>query len=132
MIEGKIPAPPYPQALGLQFEEAEKGYVRFSTITHEWMANPMGVIHGGFTASILDSVMTLAVCTKIPADRTCTTLDFTIRCIRPIAPDGQTLQAEGHAIHVGATVGTAEGKLRDAQGRIVAHGTSTMAILVPR
>jgi acyl-CoA thioesterase len=132
MIAGTIPPPPYPQALGLKFEEAEPGFVRFSTITREWMANPLGVLHGGFCASLLDSVMTLAVVTKIPADRTATTLDFTIRFTRPVVPDGQTLSAEGHAVHVGATVGTAEGKVLDAQGRIVAHGSATMAVLVPR
>jgi uncharacterized protein (TIGR00369 family) len=132
MIAGKIAVPPYASALGMVFEEAERGYVRFSTVTQEWQANPSGVIHGGFTTSLLDTVMTLAVVTKIPADRSATTLDLTVRFTRPVVPDGQPLYVEGYAVHVGATIGTAEGKMLDAQGRIIAHGSATMAILVPR
>jgi uncharacterized protein (TIGR00369 family) len=133
MIAGRVPPPPFPEALNLSFDEAERGRVVFSVVPEEWSANPMGVVHGGFLTSLLDSAMTLAVVSRLAADRTATTLDLQIHFVRAVPTDGRTrLRAEGIALHVGGTIGTAEGKITDTEGHLIAHGTSTMAILVPR
>ncbi len=132
MIAGNVPPPPFASTLGFVFEESERGRVRFSVEVHEWAANPAGVVHGGFTAALLDTVMTLAVTTKIPADRVATTLDLHLHYVRPLFPNGQKITAEATAIHTGATIGTAEGRILDADGRLIAHGTTTLAIIIPQ
>jgi uncharacterized protein (TIGR00369 family) len=131
MIAGRIPPPPMGSAMGFNFLQAEPGRVRFSVVPAEWTANPAGVVHGGFTTTLIDTVMTLAVVSKLPPDRTATTLDLQVHFVRPAIPE-TTLIADATAIHIGSTVGTAEGRVTDQDGRLLAHGTATMAIIVPR
>lgn len=132
MIAGRVPAPPFAHVMGYRFEEAEPGRIRFSVAPAEWTANPTGVVHGGFTTALLDTVMTLAVVTKLPVERTATTLDLQIHFVRPATPGNGKLLAEATAVHVGSTIGTAEGRITDHEGRLIAHGTATMAIISPR
>lgn len=132
MIAGRIPAPPFAHVMGYSFDAAEPGRIAFSVEPAEWSANPTGVVHGGFTTALLDTVMTLAVVSKLPADRMATTLDLQIHFVRPATPGKGKLLAEATAVHVGTTVGTAEGRITGGDGRLIAHGTATMAILTPR
>lgn len=132
MIAGTIPPPPFASTLDFTFETAEPGRVTFSMRAHEWVSNPAGVAHGGFAATLLDTVLTLAVMTQIPPDRVCTTLDLNVHYVRPLFPNGQRVVGEGVAVHVGTTVGSSEGKVRDDLGRIIAHGTATLAIVAPQ
>jgi uncharacterized protein (TIGR00369 family) len=129
MKEGTLPPPPFAAALGMQPEEVEEGRVVFSMRAEEWMCNPAGVIHGGMAATILDTVLTLAVVAKIPEGKSAQTIDLNVHYVRPILPTGETITAEGLAVHVGATIGTAEGRMYNAAGKLVAHGTATLAIL---
>lgn len=128
LIEGRIPPPPIVQALGMQLEAAEHGTVRFSLATQEWMCNPAAVIHGGIAATLLDTVLTLAVVSKLPHGKRCTTVQLGVNYVRPIL-SGERIVAEGGAVHVGTTVGTAEGRLYNAHGKLAAHGTATLALL---
>src|SRR5579863_88487 len=123
MMEGKIPPPPAARLMDFGIEAIEDGRVVFSMPTGEWMTNPAGVIHGGMSSTLLDTVMTLAVNTKLPAARMATTLDLHVRFLRPLFPTGDRVLAEGLAIHVGQSVGTAEGRVHDAKGRLIAHAT---------
>lgn len=132
MIDGTIPPPPFAKALDMCFESAEPGRVVFSALAHEWASNPVGVIHGGYTSSLLDSVLTLAVQTRLPDDRAATTVDLHVHLVRPMLPDGARITAEGIAVYVGSTLATAEGRVVDASGKIVAHGTGTFAIISPQ
>jgi uncharacterized protein (TIGR00369 family) len=131
MIAGRIPPPPMASAMGFAFLEAQPGHVRFSVDPAEWTANPAGVVHGGFTTTLLDTVMTLVVVTKLPPGLTATTLDLQMHFVRPAFPES-TLFAQAAAVHVGSTVGTAEGRITDQTGRLIAHGTATLAIITPR
>ena len=129
MLAGKIPGPPFAQTLEMYPEEVEEGRIVFGMEVREWMANPAGVIHGGAAATILDSVLTLAVMSKLPADKLCTTLDLNVHYVRPLFPPGEKITAEGVALHVGTTVGTAEGRVYDARRRLIAHGSASLAII---
>jgi uncharacterized protein (TIGR00369 family) len=129
MANGELPPAPFATTLGMRPERAEAGHVTFSMDLHEWMANPAGVVHGGMAATILDSVMTLAVMTHLPRGKFCTTTDLNVHFVRPLFPNGERAVADGHAVHIGLSLGTAEGRLVDARGKIIAHGTGSFAIL---
>jgi uncharacterized protein (TIGR00369 family) len=132
LMAGRIPAPPFAHAMGFSFDACEDGRIRFSVDPAEWTANPTGVVHGGFTTALLDTVMTLAILPHLPPEKTATTLDLQIHFVRPVFPKTWKLFAEASAVHVGSTVGTAEGRVTGPGGKLVAHGTSTMAIITPR
>lgn len=129
MQNGAIPVPPAAATFGFDIDTVEDGRVAFSAAAHEWMSNPAGVVHGGMTSALLDTVLTLAVTTKLPLQKMCTTADLHVRFVRPILPDSSRFRAEGVAVHVGRTLCTAEGKVFDARGRLVAHGTGSFAVL---
>jgi uncharacterized protein (TIGR00369 family) len=129
MKNGAVPAPPAARAMGFEIEAVELGRVAFSMRAHEWMANPAGVLHGGVTSMLLDTVLTLAVQTKLGPAQYCTTIDLHVHLVRPIPPDGEKITAVGSAVHVGSTVATSEGRAHDASGRLVAHATATFAVL---
>jgi uncharacterized protein (TIGR00369 family) len=129
IITGQAPPPPLASAFGFVFETAEPGRVTFSVPAHEWTANPAGVVHGGFTSTLLDTVLTLAVQTRVPQDRMATTVDLHVHMVRPALPDGRRITAEASAVHVGANLATAEGRVLSADGKLIAHGTGTFAII---
>lgn len=127
--ERVLQPPPIAMALGYDIEEIEPGRIVFSMNASEWMTNPAGIIHGGMAATLLDTVLTLAVTTQLPPDKMCTTLDLNVHFVRPLFPTEEKVCAEGKALHIGTTIGTAEGRLHDARGRLIAHGTASLAIV---
>lgn len=129
MKAGELPPPPIVETLGMAIETVEPGRIVFSMQAEEWMCNPAAVIHGGMTATLLDTVLTLAVVSKLDQGKTCQTIQMNVHFIRPVFPTGEKMTAEGVAVHVGSTVGTAEGRLFDARGKLVAHATATLAVL---
>jgi uncharacterized protein (TIGR00369 family) len=114
--------------LGMELELLEYGKVVFALQTRPDFANPLGTTHGGICATLLDSVMGCAVHTTMDAGVGCATLELKINYIRPIPTDGRRLTATGTTIHVGRTTATAEGRVVDDQGRLVAHATTTCVI----
>lgn len=129
MKTGELPPPPIIEALSFAPEELEEGRIVFSMHAEEWMCNPASVVHGGMAATLLDTVLTLAVVSKLPRGRTAQTIQMNVNYVRPLLPTGEKVMGEGLAIHVGTTIGTAEGRVFDARGKIIAHGSATMAIL---
>jgi uncharacterized protein (TIGR00369 family) len=129
IVSGAAPPPPLASAFGFVFESAEPGRVTFSVAAHEWTANPAGVVHGGFTSTLLDTVLTLAVQTRLPQDRMATTVDLHVHMVRPALPDGRRITAEASAVHIGANLATAEGRVLSPDGKLIAHGTGTFAII---
>ncbi len=129
MQTGSVPTPPAARLMGFDCVEVDDGRIVFTMRAEEWMANPTGVLHGGMVSTLLDTVLTLAVQSQLPKERYCTTLDLHVHMVRPILPNGQTVTGEGIAVHVGTTIGTAEGRAHDANGKLVAHATATLAIL---
>ncbi|MEU8896198.1 PaaI family thioesterase [Nocardia sp. NPDC048505] len=114
--------------LGMQVEELEHGRVVFALETRPDFANPLGSTHGGICATLLDSVMGCAVHTTLEAGVGYTTLELKVNYIRGVPTDGRRLTATGSTIHVGRTTATAEGRVLDDQGRLVAHATTTCVI----
>jgi uncharacterized protein (TIGR00369 family) len=121
-------APYIGDLLGMELELLEYGTVVFALQTRPDFANPLGTTHGGICATLLDSVMGCAVHTTMDAGVGCATLELKINYIRPVQTDGRRLTATGTTIHVGRTTATAEGRVVDEQGRLVAHATMTCVI----
>ncbi|MFI9401240.1 PaaI family thioesterase [Nocardia sp. NPDC052316] len=114
--------------LGMEVDLLEQGKVVFALRTRPEFANPLGTTHGGICATLLDSVMGCAVHSTLEAGVGYTTLELKINYIRAVPTDGQRLIATGTTIHVGRTTATAEGRVVDEQGRLVAHATTTCVI----
>ncbi|HEY1975029.1 MAG TPA: PaaI family thioesterase [Candidatus Baltobacteraceae bacterium] len=129
MKDGDIPPPPAAQLLGMEIEEIDRGRVAFSMRAEEWMCTPQAVVHGGMAATLLDTVLALAVASKLPKGKTCQTVQLNVNFLRPLLPTGEKVVAEATAIHVGTTIGTSEGRIVDARGKTIAHATATLAIL---
>ncbi|MEV0051370.1 PaaI family thioesterase [Saccharopolyspora shandongensis] len=117
--------------LGMRFDEVEHGRIVISLETRPDFANPLGTVHGGIAATLLDSAMACAVHTTLPAGVGYTTLELKVNYIRAARTDGRTLTAEGNVIHAGRSTATAEGKVLDEQGKLMAHATTTCLILQP-
>ena len=114
--------------IGLRIDELEYGDVTMSLETRPDFANPLGTLHGGIYATLLDSAMGCAVHTTLEAGVRFGTLDLTVNYIRPVGVDGVRLTAKARTIHLGGKTATAEGRIYDPQGRLVAHGTTTCII----
>lgn len=128
MFAGKMPHATMMQQVGLTGGSAEPGFVVFRAIPGPQHYNPVGSVHGGFTATLLDSAMGCAVHSMLPAGTLYTSLEFKISLIRPVTKDLGEVRAEGRVLNVGRRVGTADGKLLDAKGRLLAHGTTTCLV----
>ena len=115
--------------IGMRFDEVDHGRVGMSLGTRPDFANPLGTVHGGIAATLLDSVMGCAVHTTLPAGVGYTTLELKVNYIRAAGTDGQLLTATGTVIHAGRRTATAEGQVLDGDGRLIAHGTTTCLVL---
>ena len=115
--------------LGMRFDEVEEGRVVMSAETKPDFSNPLGTVHGGIAATLLDSVMGCAVHTALDAGVGYTTLELKTNYIRAARIDGQRLTAEGTTIHVGRTTATAEGGIVDERGKLIAHAITTCLII---
>jgi uncharacterized protein (TIGR00369 family) len=121
--------PPYlVRLLGLVFEEIDDGRIVMSLHTREDFANPLGTLHGGICATLLDSAMGCAVQTTLETGVGYGTLELKVNYIRSVPVDGVKLTATAQTIHVGRKTATAEGRVHDPDGRLVAHGTTTCII----
>jgi uncharacterized protein (TIGR00369 family) len=116
------------ETLGYDIVEVAKGRVVAAATPNERHRNPAGTVHGGLAATLLDSCMGLAVHSMLDKGFAQTTLEFKISLVRPITPQTGLVKAEGKVISCGRRVGTAEGKLTDKDGRVLAHGTTTCLI----
>lgn len=126
--EGLAPAP-IQQLLGFDLTEVEEGRVVFAAEPGEQHYNPIGVVHGGFAATLLDSAMGAAVHSTLPEGHGYTTLETKFNLVRPITAATGPIEAEGRVVHRGRRVATAESQLRDAAGKLLAHATSTCLVV---
>ena len=108
--------------------EAARGRVVVSVEPSNAHLNPYGTVHGGLAATLRDSCMGLAVQSTLEKGFGQITVEFKISLIRPITPEAGHIQAEGIVLNSGRRVGTAEGRLTDSKGRLLAHGTTTCLI----
>lgn len=128
IIAGALPAPPMTETLNFALAEAEHGRVLFTGIPKFEFYNPIGVVHAGFAATLLDSALGCAVHSTLAKGETYFTLEFKVNLVRPLTRDTGRVIAEGHIVHRGRTLGTADGTLKDEGGKLYAHATTTCMI----
>ena len=114
--------------LGMDVRQLDEGIVSFAVTPQPDFANPLGTVHGGICATLLDSAMGCAVHTTLPPGAGYTTLELKVNYIRPVAVDAGELTGTGTVIHVGGRTATAEGKVFSADGKLVAHGSTTCMV----
>lgn len=128
IIDGTIPNPPISELMDFHLIEVEKGRAVFEGAPDFHHYNPIGTVHGGFAATLLDSALGCAIFSTIAKGDAWTTLELKLNLVRPISKDTGPMRAEGRIIHRGRTVATSEGDLKDSAGRLYAHATTTCMI----
>ncbi|WP_410051191.1 PaaI family thioesterase [Bradyrhizobium sp. SZCCHNR1092] len=128
LADGTLPLNTIARTLGYDVAEASKGRVVVTAMPTDAHLNPAGTVHGGLAATLLDSCMGLAIWSMLDKGLSQTTLEFKISLLRPITPATGAIRAEGAVLTCGRRVGTAEGRITDAGGRLLAHGTTTCLI----
>ena len=128
MMAGRLPGPPIMQTLDFTMTDVEHGRAVFEGTPRLMHYNPLGTVHGGYAATLLDSCMGCAVHSTLPKGISYTTLEFKVSLLRAITSDTGPVRAEGLIINSGRRVATAEGKLTDSKGRLLAHATTTCLV----
>jgi uncharacterized protein (TIGR00369 family) len=126
MIDGGLPAPPIAETLAFLLTEVGEGFAVFEGETAANLRNPMGSVHGGWALTLIDSATTCAALSLLPPGVGCTTVETKANFARPIFADTGRVRAEGRVVTQGRRLLTAEAKVTDARGRVLAHGTSTL------
>lgn len=128
MRRGEIPEPPFGRLLGIDLFDAGEGRFVMTLQPQEVHYNPMGCVHGGILATLLDSVMSAAVHTSLPAGRGYLTLEIKVNFLKPVFEVTGEIIAEGNVVSCGRQVATAEGKIMDARGVVHATGSATCLV----
>ena len=131
MIAGDLPAPPISKAFGMLLVEVEPGRAVFEGWPGPHLFNPLGGIHGGFALTLIDSAAGCAVHTELHAGIGYTTVETKANFVRPVPAEG-LVRCEGRLLSHGRHIATAEAFLRTEEGKLLAHGTSTLIILGAR
>lgn len=128
MVAGNIPLPPMAKTMPSRIVHVEEGFVRFIVRADERHLNPAQAVHGGFSATILDTVTGVAVHSVMEAGVGYSTINLNVKMIRPI-PINTELIAEGTLINRSRRLAVSEGKIKDENGKIYASGSATCMIL---
>ena len=128
IASGEVAQPPIAKTLGFVLAEVAPGFALFTMTPQFRHYNPIGSVHGGVAATLLDSCMSCAIQTQLEQGRGYITLELKVNMVRPITENTGPIRAEGRALHVGRRAGTSEGKILDANGTLLAHGTTTCLI----
>lgn len=130
MAAGELPQPPIAATLGFRLVAAGPGRAVFEADPAEFHYNPIGTVHAGLAATLLDSAMGCAFVTTVDdAGTRWTTLDLKASFTRPITAETGTIRCIGTVVHPGRRVATTEGRVEDASGKLLAHGTGTILVL---
>lgn len=128
MAAGRLPSPPISETLGFRLSHVEHGRVVFDYTPVLAHYNPLGSVHGGIAATLLDSVMGCCIHTTLKAGTGYTTVEIKVNYVRAMSDRTGPVKAEGKVINVGSRIATSEGRLVDASGKLLAHGTTTCLI----
>ena len=128
LMGGRFPAPPITRVLGFKLAEVEFGRVVFTYTPVFDHYNPLGTVHGGIAATLLDSVMGCSIHTTLKAGIGYTTVEIKVNYVRAMTDKTGPVKVEGRTINVGSRIATAEGKVYDSAGKLLAHGTTTCLI----
>lgn len=131
MVAGELPPPPLLELLGIRAVEVSEGRMVFAVEPAESHYNPIGSVHGGLAATLLDSAMGCAVHSMLPAGTAYTTLEIKVNYLRPLTRETGVVTCEGKVIHLGGRIATAEARITDAAGKLYAHGTTTCIVVRP-
>ncbi len=127
--DGTIQPAPIQELIGMKLVEVEPGRAVWQFTPGEQHYNPIGTMHAGVTATLLDSAMACAVHSTIPLGKGYTTLEFKINLVGAVTTKSGVLRAVGKVVHGGKSTSTAEARLEDAAGKLYAHATTTCIIL---
>ena len=128
IVDGTLPQAPIAETLGFLLVEAEPNRAVFEGLPDFRYYNPIGTVHGGFTATLLDSALACAIFTTMVKGEAWTTLELKVNFVRAITKDTGPVRAEGRIIYRGRTVATSEGDLKDLSGKLYAHATTTCMV----
>lgn len=128
IVDGKYPAPPISFQLSFALTEVSEGRAVFRGVPNERHLNPLGSVHGGWAATLLDSALACAVQTLLEKGEAYTTAEFKVNLTRPITPKTGEVVCEGKVVHKGRTLAVSEATLKDAGGKLLAFGTETCSI----
>ena len=131
MQSGEVPPPPITILMGFGVSEVSEGRVVFTAEAAEYQYNPLGTVHGGVTATLLDSAMGCAVQSTLPVGAGYTTLEIKVNYIRSMTSKTGIVHCEGKVIYVGGRTATAEARVTDEQGKLYAHSTTTCILFRP-
>ncbi len=131
IVAGELPRPPISALMNFGITELSEGRAVFTVEPAEYHYNPIGVVHGGLAATLLDSAMGCAVHSTLPAGVGYTTLEIKVNYIRPLTAEMGIVRCEAKVIHIGGRTATAEGRVLDASGKLYAHATTTCIIFRP-
>jgi uncharacterized protein (TIGR00369 family) len=129
MAAGELPPPPIAETLGFRLVEVSHGHAVFECEPAEFHYNPIGIVHAGLVLTLMDSAMGLAFVTTIEAGVGWTTLELKANFTRALTADTGVVRCIGSVIHPGRKVATTEARIEDTEGRLCAHGTSTILVL---
>jgi len=128
--EGRVPPPPIAALMGLDLVDAGEGRAVFAVTPEEFHYNPIGVVHGGLAATLIDSATGCAVQSTLEPGVAYTSLEVKVNFARAITRDTGRLLCEGTVVHRGRTIATAEARLvAEATGKLHAHGTATCLLM---
>ena len=131
IVAGELPRPPFSALLNFGLVELSEGHAVFAVEPAEYHYNPIGVVHGGLAATLLDSAMGCAVHSMLPAGAGYTTLEVKVNFVRALTAESGRVRCEAKLIHLGGRTATAEGRIVDEAGKLYAHGTTTCLIFRP-
>lgn len=129
MMAGNHPPPSISTTLGFYLAEVDDGRALFIGEPSDRILNPLGIVHGGYALTLIDSCTGCAAHTTLPAGVSYTTVETKVNFVRAMTPATGQVRAEGVVVARGRTIITAEGKITDSRGRLLAHGTSTLIVL---
>ncbi|MFT5220511.1 MAG: hypothetical protein ACI9LO_002685 [Planctomycetota bacterium] len=130
IINGELPHPSIAATIPMVFVEADAGRVLFEARAGERHLNPLGGVHGGFIATVLDSVTGCAVHSMLEAGVDYATIDLNVKMLRPVPRDSRLI-AEAKVINISKSLGVSEGTLKDENGKLLAHATCSCLIKRP-
>jgi len=132
IVDGRIPQPPISKPMSFRLVEVGDGFAAFEGEPSPNLLNPMGIVHGGWALTLIDSAAACACHSLLPAGTSYTTIETKANFSRPIKPDTGRVRAEGRVISQGRQIMSSEARLIAPDGRVLAHGTSTIMVLAPR
>jgi len=131
IIDRRLPAPTIAKTMAIKLIEVGDGFCVFEGEPGPHVMNPLGGVHGGWALTLIDSITGCAAHSTLPAGAGFASIETKANFTRPIAPDTGRVRAEGRVVGSGRTIISAEGKIVDGRGRLLAHGTSTLMVLRP-